>query len=132
MRSSIKGIIPEWYTLEGEEGKPDPVQFELKSLDGFESMEIATLSLMAQNPGASMTDVGQISSNIVKRAFQLGVKSWRNIEDKNNPGKMLPFSMGSMASIWPHWIMEVGARVLAISEISEAAAKNSDSPSSSP
>lgn len=130
MKSSIKGIAPEWYTIEGEEDEAEPVQFYLKPLDGFGSMEVSMLSMTSTMGG--MIDGVRASSEVLKTAFRLGVRDWRNIEDADNPGQPLKFSAAAMASLRPGWIMEAGARVLEISNLGAVREKNSDSPSSSP
>jgi hypothetical protein len=120
VRSSIKGIAPEWYTLSADEGETEPVQFYLKPIDGM-----AWTAVLMESYNA---ETGEIGANGISKAFTLGVKGWRNIEDGNKPGEPLKFSRQAMTSMHPGWIMEVGQRVLEISKIDEATAKNSDSP----
>ena len=120
MRSSIKGIAPEWYTLSDDDGEAEPVQFYLKPLDG---MAWTAVLMESYN-----TETGEVGPNGIAKAFTMGVKNWRNIEDGNKPGEQLKFSRQAMASMHPGWIMEVGQRVLEISKFDEDSAKNSDSP----
>lgn len=124
MKTSIKGLSPEWYTLTGEKGEDDPVQFYLQPLDG---MQWTSVLMDSYDP-----ETGEIGPTGIVRAFKLGCKGWRNIEDSAHPGQQLKFSQRVMGSLHPAWIMEVGQRVLEISNIDPATAKNSDSPSSSP
>lgn len=124
MRTSVKGIAAEWYTLSGEEGEIEPVQFYIKPLDG---MAWTSVLMESYSP-----ETGEIGGEGLNKAFMLGVKGWRGIEDADNPGKPLRFSRQAMLSMRPAWILEVGQHILAISEISSEQAKNSDSPSSSP
>ena len=124
MKSSIKGVSPEWYTLDSESGETEPAQFYLKPLDG---MSWTSVLMGSYNP-----ETGEVDGSGIIKAFRLGVKNWRNIEDGDNPGQPLKFSSQAMASLHPAWIMEVGQRVMAISRLTQADEKNSDSPSSSP
>lgn len=124
MKTSIKGLSPEWHTLSSEEGESDPVQFYLQPLDG---MQWTAVLMEAFDP-----ESGEIGPSGIIKAFKLGCKGWKNIEDGNHPGQELKFSSRVMGSLQPGWIMEVGQRVLEISNIGQATAKNSDSPSSSP
>ena len=124
MRSSIKGVAPEWYTLLSEEGEDDPVQFYLKPLDG-----IAWTSVLMESYS---TETGEVGGAGVIKAFKLGVKNWKNIEDGDNPGTELKFAAQVIGRIQPGWIMEVGNRVMEISRLAAGTAKNSDSPSLSP
>ena len=128
MRTNIKGVAPEWYELESERDKPDPVGFYLSPLDGFGRSDISMLSLSSRSGARNAPALA--SSAVIKLAFQLGVKGWQNIEDADNPGEKLPFSSTAMASIHHQWILEVGARVLQISDMGAEESKNSDSPSS--
>lgn len=118
MRSSLKGIAPEWYTLGIDEGEDDPVRFYLKPLDG---MAWTTVLMGSYDPSTGAVD----TAGIVK-AFKLGVKDWENIEDADKPGKPLKFSALAMGKLQPGWIMEVGAHVMKISRIGESDSKNSD------
>jgi hypothetical protein len=124
MRSSIKGVTPEWYTLEVEQGVADPVMFYIQPLGG---MDWTAVLMESFNPATS--SIG--GAGIIK-AFQLGVKNWRNIEDANKPGEQLRFSRKAMDALHPGWIMEVGKHILQISQMEEDQIKNSDSLLSSP
>ena len=128
MRSSIRGINPEWYRLEGDKDEPEPVEFYLKPLNGFGRSEVSMLSLSSRSGVRNAAVVA--SSDVINLAFQLGVKNWRNIEDGDKPGEQLQFSRTAMDSMREGWIIEVGARVLEISEVGVKESKNSDSPSS--
>ncbi len=129
MRSSIKGVLPEWYTLIIDKDEPEPVQFHLKPLDQFDSAGIKMQSLSARSSASNLETIG---SEIVKTAFRRGVIDWRNIEDGDNPGQALEFSQAAMGKIPSDWIIEAGARVLEISALTEDESKNSDLPSPSP
>lgn len=124
MKSSIKGVAPEWYTLSSEEGEDNPVQFYIQPLNGEGWFDVM---MESYDP-----ETGEIGPKGIKKAFQVGVKGWRNIEDGNNPDELLRFSRPAMASLHAGWIMEVGKHVLTISRMSQDASKNSDSSSSSP
>lgn len=124
MRSSIKGVSPEWYTLESEVGADDPVQFYLQPLNGVAWTHV----LM----GSYNAETEEVDGSGITKAFRLGCKGWRNIEDGDHPGEQLPFSLKAIGSLYPAWIMEVGQEIMRISRLSEGDEKNSDSPSSSP
>jgi len=129
MRSSLKGVVPEWYTLQQEEGQAEPVQFYIQPLDGISSTQVTILGLA---PRKTVAQGAKIGFEVIKTAFELGVKGWRNIEDADNPGQPLEFSPQAIRKLHRQWIIEVGGHVLETSEIGEERAKNSDSPSSSP
>ena len=122
MRSSIKGIAPEWWPLPADEGEEDPVRFYLKPLDG-----LAWTSVLMESYDA---ETGVVGGAGVIKAFKLGVKDWENIEDGDKPGQLLKFSLPAMGKLNPGWIMDVGNRILEISRIRAEESKNSDSPSS--
>lgn len=128
MRSSIKGIAPEWYRLAGDKDEPEPAEFHLKPLNGFGRTEVSVLSLSSRS--GARNAAAEAGSDVINLAFQLGVKNWRNIEDGDKPGEPLPFSRTAMDSMREEWIIEVGARVLEISDMGVKESKNSDSPSS--
>ena len=116
MRSSIKGVSPEWYTLAMDEGEDDPVQFYLKPLDGIDWAFVMMESYS--------TETGEIGGAGAIKAFKLGVKNWKNIEDADNQGNELRYSAQAFGKILPGWIMEVGNRVMEISRLTAGEAKN--------
>ena len=119
MRSSIRGISPEWYELSNQEGETDPVQFLIRPLDGMEGADIVLNSYDART--------GSINQGGIIAAFKLCVQDWKNI---SSPGAgLLDYSEHAMLSLRTPWILEVGARILEISELSEDGSKNSDLPS---
>lgn len=124
MQTSLRGVLPEWHTLSSDEGSEEPVQFEIKPLDGMKWVDVLG--------GSYDPDTGVIDRTGIKNAFRLGVTNWRNIEDGDNPGQPLPFSRANMAKLPPGWILEMGNRVIDVSQIRGDQAKNSDSPSLSP
>lgn len=126
MKTNIKGIAPEWYTLEEDQDDPEPVQFYIRPLDGFAAMEVAMLSLSGR--ATSRAEAARAGSEVLKTAFRLGVKDWRNIGDADNPDRPLAYSAAAMSSFPPGWIMEVGARVMELSELRSAEKKISGSP----
>lgn len=126
MRSNIKGVSPEWYTLSVDEGEPDPVQFYIKPLSSFDWMDVMAMST------AQADDMFAVGMAGIKLGFRLGVKAWRNIEDVDKPGEQLKFSRAAMETLPVGWLMEVGQRVLELSRVSQDREKNSDSLSSSP
>jgi len=116
MRSSIKGVSPEWYTLAIDEGEDDPVQFYLKPLDG-----VAWTAVLMESYSTATGEVG--GAGVIK-AFKLGVKNWRGIEDADNPGNELRYAAQAFGKIQPGWIMEVGNRVMEISRLTAGESKN--------
>ena len=119
MRSSIKGIAPEWYELSNQEGESDPVKFLIRPLNGMEGAEILLNSYDART--------GSINQGGIIAAFKLWVQDWKNI---STPGHgLLDYSEHAMLALRTSWILDVGARILEISELSEDGSKNSDLPS---
>ena len=124
MRSSVKGVAPEWYTLTVEREQPDPVSFKIHPLDSFGWFDVLAESY---DPVS-----GEIGGAGIKQAFKTAVRGWKNIEDADNPGEQLKYSKAAMGALPVGWIMEVGQYILAISQVSGATSKNSDSLSLSP
>lgn len=132
MKSCLKGVAPEWYTLEDDQGADEPAQFYIEPLNGFGATDISMMRIAAQQADKSPAEAAVLGSELLRRAFQLGVRNWRNIADPDQPDQPLAFSKKAMERMRAAWIIEVGARVLAVSHLSPAEEKNSDSPSSSP
>ncbi len=128
MRASLKGVLPEWFTPEIYKDESEPVAFHLTPLDGFGRANIKMQSMAARNAGLDLELAGV---KIIETAFRLGVTGWRHVEDIDKPGKDLAFSKSAMGKIHEDLIIEVAARVLQISELTEDEVKNSGSPSSS-
>lgn len=136
MKKCIQGVTPEWFELDGQEGEADKTAFYLVPLDGFGRSDISMLSMSSRSGGDNAAVYA--SAEVMKLAFKLGVKDWRNIEDPDaepdpkRPEKtpLLRFSLANMKRMDPAWIIEVGARVLKISDLGAEERKNSNSPSS--
>lgn len=122
MKQAIKGLNPEWYELEDEKGEPDATAFYMAPLDGFGRAEISMLTLSARAGDAGAAAAA--GAAVMNAAFKLGVKNWKNIENPDDPGNALPFSRKNMVFMQPEWIIEVGARVLEISEMGPDEVKN--------
>ncbi len=121
MRTNISGVTPEWHELSNQDGESAPVKFLIRPLDGMEGADIVLNSYDART--------GSINQGGIIAAFKLCVQGWENINDSKHPDKPLEYSQAAMLTLRTPWILEVGAQILEISELSEDGSKNSNLPS---
>lgn len=126
MKTSVKGVEPEWFDLPEPGGDGPVAGFLIKPLNGMQMAEIVGDYLKERN-GQKTIGAGGIT-----QAFRWGVKGWRNIEDGEHAGEDLLFTRENMQKIPWTAIMNVGARILELSQLGDSDRKNSSSPSSSP
>lgn len=127
MKTSVKGVEPEWYDLTDDGGDGRPAGFFIRPLNGMAMAEIVGDYLKIGRDGQQT-----IGARGITEAFRMGVTNWRNIEDADQPGSDLLFSRDNMGRLDWAVIMEVGAKVLELSQLREPDRKNLSSPSSSP
>lgn len=112
-----KKLAPEWMELEDSselEDDSDPAGFKVRGLQESERLEVYE---------HIDRKTGTLSNKAFATAFQLACVEFRNISDVD--GKPLKCTKFTRAQIPIEVQIEIGSRILARSEMSEAETKNS-------
>ena len=111
---ALTGLVPEWYTPEGQEDNDNPAAFELTPL---KAPQVATLQKYFDKV------TGEIDGEGLYKAAVMGITNWRNI--LNHENKPLKFSRRNIEFLPYEKLLIIGGEVLANSFITEDDEKNS-------
>jgi len=111
---ALTGLVPEWFTPEGEKEDSDPAEFLLRPL---KAPQVAKLQ------GEFHAESGNISGKGLYEAAVVGIADWKNVI--NHEGKVLKFTRSNIDSLPYTLILELGGQVLATSFMSGEDEKNS-------
>jgi hypothetical protein len=111
---ALTGLVPEWFTPEGEKEASDPAEFLLRPL---KAPQVAKLQ------GYFNSESGEISGAGLYEAAVVGITDWKNVY--NHEGKSLKFTRSNLDSLPYALILELGGQVLSRSFMSDEDEKNS-------
>lgn len=109
------GLVPEWYTLAGQDEAP--ARFQMRALKGWEKLDLRN---------AYDATTRNISGSGAIIALQRCIVGWENVMDAE--GKPLECNAENIASLDFKILLELSAQLQAISFLSETERKNSPSP----
>ena len=111
---ALTGLVPEWFTPEGEKEDSDPAEFLLRPL---RAPQVAKLQ------GEFHSESGEISGKGLYEAAVAGITDWKNVV--NHEGKVLKFNKVNLDLLPYALILELGGHVLARSFMTDEDEKNS-------
>lgn len=111
---ALTGLLPEWYTPDGQDDDANPSSFELTPL---KAAQIATL----QKYFNAVT--GAIGGEGLYNAAVMGITNWKNIVDHED--KPLKFNRRNMNFLPYETLIVIGGEVLANSFLTGDDEKNS-------
>ena len=111
---ALTGLVPEWFTPEGEKEDSDPAEFLLRAL---KAPQVAKLQ------GEFNNESGNISGKGLYDAAVMGITDWKNVT--NHEGKPLKFTRANIDVLPYALVLELGGQVLASSFLTGEDEKNS-------
>lgn len=112
--TALTGVSVEEYTPEAEREEESPATFTLRPLDGENWVKV----MSHYNP-----DTQRITGDGIYQAARLGLEGWNNVNDHR--GKPLKFSSLNIRKLPGDLVIELGQRVIEISDQSGDQEKNS-------
>lgn len=104
-----RGLAPEWFQPASQKNSPTPAEFHVRPLSQIELLDIEGLASAEMNGRAA------------ERALRYALRDWRGVYDGDAE---LAFSPAAAVNLPASIIVEIVARVLAISRLSEGERKN--------
>ena len=111
---ALTGLVPEWYTPEGQDDDPNPTAFLLTPL---KAPQVAKLQKYFDGV------TGEIGGEGLYEAAVMGVTDWRNVIDHED--KPLRFTRRNFEMLPYEKLLLIGGQVLANSFLTEGDEKNS-------
>ena len=111
---ALTGLVPEWFTPEGEKEDSEPAEFLLRALNAPQVSKIQR---------EFDTETGAISGVGLYEAAVLGVTDWKNVVDHES--KPLHYSRRNLDVLPYALVLELGGQVLANSFLTGEDEKNS-------
>ena len=111
---ALTGLVPEWFTPEGEGEATDPATFEIMALT---PPQIAKIQQHFDG------ETGAINGEGLYKAAVMGIRNWRGVED--HKGEALKFNKRNIDTLPYTLLLELGGQIIANSFLSEEDEKNS-------
>lgn len=111
---ALTGLVPEWFTPDGEKEDSDPAEFLIRPLNA---------PVIAKLQSNFNSETGGISGKGLYEAAVAGVTDWKNVV--NHEGKLLKYSRRNLDSLPYELLLELGGQILANSFLTEDDEKNS-------
>ena len=111
---ALTGLVPEWFTPEGEKEDTEPAEFLLRAL---------TAPQVAKLQSEFNSETGEIGGQGLYLAAVQGVTNWKNVID--HEGKPLKYTRRNIDVLPYALILELGGQVLANSFMTGDDEKNS-------
>jgi len=105
----MHGMVIETYTPTCQRFKDNPAVFELKPLDGLETMEV--YNELSRNVEGDY----KISGTGLRIALKYGLVGWSNLLDKEK--NEVAFSLANMGKIIPMALSELADKIVDISDL---------------
>jgi len=116
---ALEGLVPTWYTPEGQDKDDKPTRFKFCPLDGDQYAEVADHVALV-NGSIRISALGQ------KICLSTALKGWENFEDSNGPIEFMP----SNFRLIPYSDrVGLAMHIFTSSSLSGEQSKNSSSPS---